>query len=210
MKLPDLEIEIRGRLERALRLNEAGLLGSLGGLLDEIAMKSGEWESRYRNLVGGPQSTDTSVAVNASHPGRWIGAGNPGDLKYTKPVCAELFGDQFGVRNWKQVWLGVIERVRARHRDDFETRALLLTGDTREYLSRDRTRMHSPFDIGGGIYVETNFSSDYLVGLCAKLLHALGHHPDELRVALDDRPNISQISINQNTRRKRRRRDISI
>ena len=85
------------------------------------------------------------------------------------------------VNTYKGVLLGVCEKLRSRHGDNFDNVALILHGKKRSYFSRSDSGMIHPRKISGGgtthkdLYIESNMSATSIMGLCQHLIRSFGH-----------------------------------
>ena len=93
-----------------------------------------------------------------------------------------LWGERHQTRTAKGLWLGVVEAVYERHRDEFE-RACQLRGTSRQYISRTPDLMNTPQQIADSEYfAETKFRTEDCQRQARALLELFGYRADELEV----------------------------
>ena len=104
----------------------------------------------------------------------------------TKPVAYVLFGQRHAVKSWRDIWIGVAERLYERHGDRGFGNIVGKPRGQRSYVEYDNVEMASPRRIGNSRYqIETHGSSDALKKRWAVLLTLLGHSRDDLRLVFD-------------------------
>lgn len=103
----------------------------------------------------------------------------------TRPCSFRLFGEQESVSSFKDLLVGVCEKVAARHPDEFD-RVLQLKGRTRDYFSREYKDMTRPEKIPGtDLFVEANLSANDVVRRCRDVLRLFGYSEETLSVEVD-------------------------
>ncbi len=103
-----------------------------------------------------------------------------------KPVAYVLFGQRRAVRSWKDIWIGVAERLYERHGDRRFGNIVGKPRGQRSYVEYDNVEMRGPHRIGNSRYqIKTHGSSEALKKRWTVLLMLLGHSKDDLRIEYD-------------------------
>jgi negative regulator of replication initiation len=94
-----------------------------------------------------------------------------------------LDGESYDARTFKDVLIGVCNRLRIEHLDAFDKVALGLYGKTRVYFSKNPKQLKYPHRLkDSNMFVETNLNANLIVGICRALLEALDHDIAEFGV----------------------------
>jgi len=105
-------------------------------------------------------------------------------MNYTgKSVSAFYFRNtKYEVRTWIEMWMRLIDILRASHSIDFE-RVLALKGRRRPYFTRNSNELRAPQKISNtNIFVEANLSANQIVKICFDLLSVFGYSDNDLRI----------------------------
>lgn len=106
-----------------------------------------------------------------------------------KPAAYILFGQRHAVRSWKEVWVGVAQRLYERHGAGEFERVVGSPNGRRSYVEIDPNLFGStqnPERIGDSrFWIATHDSAQALERLSRNLLELLGHNKDDLRVLFD-------------------------
>ena len=102
----------------------------------------------------------------------------PRDSDYTGQRVAgyRLDGESYDARTFKEVLIGVCNKLRIEHLQAFDKVALGLYGKTRVYFSKNPKQLKYPHRLkDSNMFVETNLNANLIVGICRALLEALDH-----------------------------------
>lgn len=103
-----------------------------------------------------------------------------------KPVAYVLFGQRHAVRSWRDIWIGVAERLYERHGNCGFGHIVGKPNGRRSYVEYGNVEMASPHRIGNSRYqIETHGSSEALKRRWAVLLKLLGHSENDLRIEVN-------------------------
>ncbi len=107
--------------------------------------------------------------------------GKYGRPKPSKPHKLLLFGNEYPIKTWKEVLVGVVTELYRRHPEDFMTKSAEWRGKKRAYISSGNDLMHLPHPLPGtNLWVETNFSAKDVIKHARKLLSMFGYDPDHV------------------------------
>ncbi len=101
----------------------------------------------------------------------------------------EFERDHQRVGTFKEVLIGICNRLRTMHANEFDEVALTLRGKKRSYFARTDSSMKHPRVLSGNgvrgqnLYVESNLSATAIMGLCQHLIRRLGHDVSTFRVS---------------------------
>lgn len=112
------------------------------------------------------------------------------DRDYTSlPISGYGFeGKHYPARTYKDVLLGICDRLRETHGTHFDDLALTLHGKKRSYFSRSEDDLKHPRQIASSrvsnelLFVESNMNATSIVGLCQYLIRKLGHNSASFKV----------------------------
>jgi uncharacterized protein with ParB-like and HNH nuclease domain len=100
----------------------------------------------------------------------------------TKPVRVHLFGKGHDVQKWKEVLVVVAEEIIRQKPGYFEE---IFVKKYPSYFSQNTVEIRSPYPLTNGWYLETNCSSDTVIGLSRQFLRSAGF--DETGFSVDER-----------------------
>lgn len=108
----------------------------------------------------------------------------PSEKVYTgKSIISFTFkGNKYPVHLWKDMLIKICEIMLSAHREQFD-KVFNLRGRKRPYFTRDPNELVNPKKINGAnIYVETNFSANYIVKISKDILSLFGYKEDDLSI----------------------------
>lgn len=103
-----------------------------------------------------------------------------------KPVAYVLFGQRHDVKSWKEVWVGVAERLYERHGDGGFERIVGTPDGRKSYVERGSPRTGTQRAVASSRYwIETHGSAEEMKRRSRKLLSLFGHGKDDLGIESD-------------------------
>jgi len=88
----------------------------------------------------------------------------------------ELDGKHYPANSFKDVLIGLSDRLRREHLQTFDKAAMSLHGKKRAYFSLDPKDLRHPHRLADShLFVETNLNANLIVAICLSLIEALGH-----------------------------------
>lgn len=122
------------------------------------------------------EETATREARENSRPHEDSLIPRDGDYTGQRVVGYRLDGESYDARTFKEVLIGVCNKLRIEHLQAFDKVALGLYGKTRVYFSKNPKQLKYPHRLkDSNMFVETNLNANLIVGICRALLEALGH-----------------------------------
>ncbi|WP_036223695.1 type I restriction endonuclease [Mesoaciditoga lauensis] len=94
-------------------------------------------------------------------------------------------GKKYPVNSWKNMLIKICEIMFTAHREQFD-KVFNLRGRKKLYFTRNRNELREPKEIKGtGIYVETNFSANYIVKISKNVLSLFGYEENDLSIEVE-------------------------
>jgi len=138
---------------------------------NEAVLKQREAWLVDRILRAWPTLTSSVSSDDASRPGRYS-IGDSIDLKHSKPVYVEIYGDKFPVSTWKQLAETVCKQLAQWDAAIFETfltdEDFALRGGGWQ-VSSSKDSFTTPCEVMPGVFIETGREANVLRGFIAKV-----------------------------------------
>jgi negative regulator of replication initiation len=129
-----------------------------------------------------PERTPPDIRTSSRpHEGSLI----PVDRDYThhRVKGYKLDGKPYPANSFKDVLLGVSNRLRRQHLERFDKVAKGLFGKKRVYFSPNANDLRHPHRLSdSNLFVETNLNANLIAGICLSLLEALDHDIADFKI----------------------------
>ena len=156
------------------------------GLIELVAVaceqKTGERpENRFIRRVLVEHRSE--LLPEGSTPDAFAGAGS-GSSSRRRPASFTFESETLPVASWPDLLVGLCERIRDRHPDEFE-KILDIRGRSLPYFSRNEEEVNLPREIGdSGIYASCQGAGVLIEGRAKRVIQLFGHPDDSLSVKL--------------------------
>lgn len=179
-----LQKTVLDKIKSASEEADGAALGVLGPIMSQMDAMHDRWLTMLGGRpTGGPASPIPSppASSNGGAPVR-----RPGfDVTGHRIRDAEFAGEHLRVSNYKDLLLAVIRRLQALHPSDFDSKARQVSGRY-PYFSTDQEELRSARKLERStLFVETNLNSRLIVEICRRLIVAMGHSADELKLDVE-------------------------
>ncbi|MGA8641568.1 hypothetical protein [Candidatus Binatus sp.] len=179
-----LQKTVLDRIKSASETADGAALGVLGPIMGQMDEMHDRWLAMLGAGPTGASESSSRLDPPSSNGSAPITRAEF-DVTGHRIRDAEFVGEHLRVSNYKDLLMAVIHRLQALHPNDFDTKARQISGRY-PYFSTDQTELRSPTKIERStLFVETNLNSRLIVEICRRLVVAMGHSADQLKLDVE-------------------------
>lgn len=104
------------------------------------------------------------------------------------PERIKLFHEIFDVKFWRDIFLVTAETLIKKNPEAFDTLAdtKIMKGETRTYLSKDKSLIYYPRQLSNGLFLDVNLSANKIYSLILILLNGCGYKETDIKIFVKD------------------------